>query len=128
MYDPIIDWQLSSTPGIKDAPLAREMDVDDYLDEDFIARNVRGFIAGVEILDEPKPDWSELVRMRIETTHPAWVAHLVEGMSWATTSYGSGDGEEWDGSTRRPGDHVDEFSDDPMAGMLSSPRRDEAMK
>lgn len=115
LFDPI------EQERVHDAPLAQEIDPQDIFDESFVHANARGFVRAATYL-EPVTRGTREGTLRIEVTHPAWIAHLTQGMGWSTTSYGSGDGAPWPGRTRAPGDHVREVSEDPMEGMFTRSR------
>ncbi len=145
LFGPFIEYSLQNEPPVSGAPLGREMDLDDYLEESFISANAAGFVTSSEIIAEenhPPPlygdegyevFWDSDVRatatLRITPTHPAWIAHLEAGMSWDTAGYGTYDAAPWgDRPTRRPGDRVEEISDDPMEGMHTRGADEERMK
>lgn len=131
--DPLDAYNYGREEHVKSSPLFSEIDLDSYLSEDFIRSNARGFIAASEIVREenhPPPYWGDenyesfwegdevsWARLRITPTHPGWIAHLREGMSWDTAAYDCGGALSWDRPTRYPGDKVKQVSDDPMAGM-----------
>lgn len=95
--DPIFDWQLGGEPGVADSPLAGEVDMNDYLNEQWVDENAGGFIESVEEDDGI---------LRVTTTHAGWTEQLESDMVWETTSYDSGPAEPWEGETRYPGDRV----------------------
>lgn len=134
LWDPIDEYSYGKEPAVKNSPLAKEMDLDAYLNEDFIDENAQGFIKSVRYVSEenhPPPYWGDegdeefwdsdqrsSAVIRIQVTHPGWISHMRVGMSWDTAGYGTGDGEPWDERpTRYPGDYIEQISDDPMAGM-----------
>lgn len=134
LWDPINGYQYGREPAVQSSPLAREMDLDAYLDESFIHQNAQGFIQEVRYISEenhPPPScgepgyeefWDSDLRasavIRIKVTHPGWLSHMRVGMSWDTAAYGSGDGASWrDRPKRTPGDYIEQISDDPMQGM-----------
>ena len=145
LYDPFIDYSLNEKPPVVGAPLGKEMDLDDYLEEGFIAMNAAGFVASSTLIGEenhPPPYYGDegyeefwenggpsTATLRVVPTHPGWIAHLEAGMSWDTAAYGTWDAVSWgDRPTRRPGDRVEQVSDDPMEGMHTRAKGDERMK
>jgi len=138
-------YSLKDNPPVKGAPLGGEMDLNDYLEESFIAANAAGFVTSSVIVAEenhPPPYYGDegydefwqsdnrsSATLRVTPTHPGWIAHLEAGMSWETAAYGTWDAHSWEGrATRRPGDRIIEVSDDPMAGMHTRTPDDERMK
>lgn len=134
IWDPIDEYSYGKEPAVKNSPLAKEMDLDSYINEDFIDENAQGFIKHVHYVSEenhPPPRWndsnyeefwdsdqSSSAVIRIQATHPGWLSHLRVGMCWDTAGDGTGDGAPWDDRpTRYPGDYIEQVSDDPMAGM-----------
>ena len=134
IWDPTDEYSYGQEFAVRHSPLAREMDVDDYLDEAFIDAQAQGFIAQVDLIseeDHPPPRWDDedyeafwdsdrraSATIRVKATHPGWLAHLREGMRWETAAYSSGQGTSWDERPRRrPGDYVERVSEDPMAQL-----------
>jgi len=81
LLDPIADRRHR---GIEFSPLALEVDLDKSGDENWIRANARAFVKRVS------RKGSKVV---IETTHPAWRAHLKPGMKWDTAAYDAGPGQ-----------------------------------
>lgn len=135
LADPLDEYVCGREEHVRNSPLFDEIDLDSYLSEEFIRSNARGFVASSKIVESenhPPPYWgddnydsfwqgdeSSWARLRITPTHPGWIAHLREGMSWDTAAYDCGNPLPWDRPTRYPGDKVKQVTDDPMQGMRS---------
>jgi hypothetical protein len=78
LYDPISQSDEPTTSA-----LAEAMDDNSFLDERWILRNARAFVARVQASGETLEVWP---------THTAWIGHLRKGMSWDTAAYDTGPG------------------------------------
>src|SRR4051812_32327716 len=80
MYDPITssgDAAFKKYRHLEGSALARAMDAHDAFDSQWMNANARAFVESVTL------SGSELT---IQPTHPAWIKHLREGMSWRTAA------------------------------------------
>ena len=141
LYDPIDEYNYGDEDRVKDSPLAQEMDLDGYLNPEVIKSQALGFISTTELVREhhhPPPAWGDPsyqelwdsderpeATLRITPTHPAWIAHLREGMSWETAAYDCGPPHPWERPPREPGDQIRQIAEDPMAGMVAGEVDDE---
>ncbi len=144
---------ISATPGFAlmllwegtdgDSALSTELDLDTVLDESWMRKYARGFVASVEqvaLENEPPAEaqqdyehdyWKEPHEwlrgtLRIQVTDPAWVAHLSEGQGWDSTAFEPNSsfddcapiafGEEGDEAPAAVEDQ------DPRAGLIPVPR------
>jgi uncharacterized protein (TIGR02996 family) len=129
LCDPIVDYRGRTDGG----PLAREVDLQDYLDKGFVRENACGFVASSRIIDEdnhPPPGWNDpgyqefwesgpasVAVLRIEPTHRGWISHITPGDHWDTATYARHNIVRWKEGFRWPGDRISEVSDDPLEGM-----------
>lgn len=143
---------ISPTPGFAlmllwegadgDAPLSTELDLDTVLDEGWMRKYAKGFVADVEQIEvdnEPPPAaqqdyehdyWKEPHEwlrgtLRIRGTDPAWIAHLSEGQGWDSTAYESN--SAFDDCEPIPFEEAAEpvppsADQDPHAGLIPVPR------
>ncbi len=59
VYDPILDWRLSDTPGMQGAALAQELDLEDMLEPKVVRAEAAGFIEAMTLkktANHPMPD------------------------------------------------------------------------
>lgn len=142
LFEPLSPYSpYSMEPSLQRSPAAQEVDLEDFADRAFWNLNAQGFIKQISYgtqLDHPppypgEPDYEAFYQqgrrpratLRIQVTHPGWLAHLREGMSWSTDAYDLRDGRPWcNRPTRSPGDYIEQISDDPMQGMLRAQLHD----
>ncbi|MEL6342009.1 MAG: hypothetical protein AAFV53_02675 [Myxococcota bacterium] len=93
----------SAVPYNDKAPLTDEISLDDVMDAAWASTYARGFIKRVRVSDvqNPLPDEAEYNSdhpywesgawlswtLEIEVTHPAWIAHLEDGMSFESRAF-----------------------------------------
>lgn len=142
LCDPIFDWRLDEHPSVLGSPLKEEVDMDDYLSEEWIGENAGGFVESVELVEAqnnpiPSPwddreaydafwesDEQAVGTYRIRTTHAGWTDHLEAGMEWETASYDSGPAQPWGGAPRTPGDRVWVLAADEEVGFHAAQKRE----
>lgn len=105
---------ISPTPGFAlmllweavegDAPLGTEVDLETALDEGWMRKYARGFVADVELVDVENelppeaerdydhPYWNDpdaWLRggLRVRVTDPAWISHISQGLAWDSAAY-----------------------------------------
>ena len=111
IYDPILNSGYSDFKAFRHlqaAPLASAMDVEAYLDPDWMRKNARGFVAKAKVSKGVLEVWP---------THPAWIEHLRKGMSWETAAYDIGPGEPAKPRTPAPVGAPVVRSQDPAQGF-----------
>ncbi len=111
IYDPILNAAYSDFKAfrhLQTAPLASVMDVEAYLDPDWMRKNARAFVAKAKVSKGVLEVWP---------THPAWLEHLRKGMSWDTAAYDIGPGEPAKPRTPAPPGAVAVRSQDPAEGF-----------
>ncbi|MBN2498311.1 MAG: hypothetical protein JXR96_27215 [Deltaproteobacteria bacterium] len=139
LFDPIHDWQIGKDEKrLARAPLAAQMDLNDYLNEAWIRKNASGFIKSVkrsEVTGRPPkaaerdgehPYWRDASRwmsgkLSVTVHHPAWIQHLEPSLSFETAAYDQGEALPWKGEPLAPGAGEQEppsASVDPTVGML----------
>lgn len=84
--------------------LAEEVDFDTVLDAKWLKQYARGFVKSVKVLSlENKPPkaaeldyehayWTDAGKwlrgtIEVRVTHPAWISHVKEGMSWGSAAF-----------------------------------------
>ncbi|MBL9024858.1 MAG: hypothetical protein JNL21_21860 [Myxococcales bacterium] len=85
---------LELAPG--DAPLAREVSLDDTMNAAWLRRFARGFVEDVRVVADHVPQTQDSAlgwrgTMTITVTHPGWVAHLAPGMRDASRAFSETD-------------------------------------
>ncbi len=111
VYDPILNSAYSDFKAfrhLQTAPLASAMDVEAYLNSDWMRKNARAFVAKAKVSKGVLEVWP---------THPAWIEHLRKGMSWETAAYDIGPGEPAKPRTPAPPGAVAVRSQDPAEGF-----------
>lgn len=111
VYDPILNSAYSDFKAfrhLQTAPLASAMDVEAYLDSDWMRKNARAFVAKARVSKGVLEVWP---------THPAWIEHLRKGMSWETAAYDIGPGEPAKPQSPAPPGAVSVRSQDPAEGF-----------
>lgn len=110
VFDPIRksgSREMARYEHLASAPLAAEMDVNNYLDPAWMRANAKAYIARTKRTKDVLEVWP---------TDPAWIAHLREGMAWDTAAYSSGPGAKVPARTPTP------------RGVARSQRRDEGFR
>jgi hypothetical protein len=117
VYDPIGMSGYSEMEAyhhLETAPLAAEMDRDNYVDSKWLIKNANAFIAKTTVTKGVLEVWP---------THPAWIEHLRVGMAWETTAYSNGPGDK--AAPRAPSNKVTTHSKDKAEGFrLGTPQAD----
>lgn len=133
LMNPFFDWKHGRDPAIRGTPMADEVDVDDFLDIDWVRTNAGGFVKEVELVDTqnyPPPGYEDEnydqfwrgderaeATLKVTVTHPGWLEHLQEGMSWESASFDMGECFEWEGAPRRPRDMDQVMAESEVDGL-----------
>ena len=139
LFDPVRDWQLGKDKKrLTDCPLANEMDINDYLNQEWVVKNAAAFVKSVkrsDIKDRPPkaaerdhehPYWQGECQwmngvVKVTVQHPAWIQHLDESLSFETAAYDMGAAKPWRGKSLQPGASADMAPVDQVAdtdGMI----------
>ena len=140
LCDVIISYKYSDDESVRSAPLANEVTATEYLNSEWMAEHVRGFVTNVEVLEESPGslppsgedavEWNEYwrhgdrprKRLRVTLSHAGWAQHLRVAMNFGTAAFEHGDGQPWENRPLRvPGDMEVTVSADPEAGMAIRP-------
>ncbi|MEM7183524.1 MAG: hypothetical protein AAF518_21630 [Spirochaetota bacterium] len=84
------------------SPFGSVVDVEDYLNEDWVQKNAAGFIKSVQQNTNKKTP--QQYRFTVVVYDPIWIEHIQVGQKERTTSYDSGNGDPWRGEPLRPED------------------------